>query len=74
MKRLDINSLRKSVTLYIALTMLLFMLFAVFAAAFMQHTRQKQNENEYKEKVDATIKYIVDDYLRDYRYRLRGIV
>ena len=74
MKRLDTNALRKSVILYIALTMIIFMVFAISTAALMQQKRQKQNENEYKEKVDATINYIIDDYLRDYRYRLRGIV
>ncbi len=74
MKQLDINPLRKSVTVYIALTLIVFMLVAAAAAALIQHDRQKQKENEYKEQVDHVIQHTITSFLKGYSYRVRKIV
>ena len=74
MRRLDIEKLRKNVTIYIALAMISFSLIIITATSFMQNSRVNEKQREYQEQINLSIKYVVNHYIRDYEHLINRLI
>jgi len=74
MRRLNIEKLRKNVTIYIALAMLSLSLIIITATSFMQNSRANEKQREYQEQINLSIKYVVSRYIRDYEHLINRLI
>ena len=74
MQNLKVSSLKRNVTISIAVTMLLVTLLIIISTSFVQNHRAKIQEHEYSKQVELGIQYVVKHNIKDYIYRVRRMV
>ena len=74
MKKLDINTLRKKVTLYIAMAMFLLGAMIIIMSTTIQKYRVNMQEQSYAKQIDLGVEHVVKHYIRDYSYRTKRML
>ena len=74
MKKLDIKSLKKSLTFYIAMAMLFLTVITVVFTAYIEKYRVNVEEKNYIKQIDLGIEHVIKHYIRDYGYRVRRMI
>jgi len=74
MKFLGTKQLKKSVTIYIVVSMLILMVVSILATSIIQQNRQEKQEKEYSNNIHNGIEHVIKHYFKDYSFRVRRIV
>ena len=74
MKILEINRLRKSVVVYIVVTMLLLSIVAISSVLINAQQVQEKKKNIYSKQINSSMKHVVKHLVQDYTYRIRAIL
>lgn len=74
MKKLDTRSLRRTVTFFIALAMIILAIAAMGTTALIQKKRQNQMQEEYAKLVQNGVNYVIDSFTKQYTYYIEHIV
>ena len=74
MKKLETNALKKSVTLYVVISMLILMFTSITITAFIQDNGEEIREKEYSKQVTNGIEHVIKHYFNNYTYRVKRLV
>jgi len=73
-KIFDIKSLKSSVTLYIAIAMLLLTTTAILSTLYVQNHHAKIEEKKYNNHIRIGIEHIIKHYIGNYAYKVRRML
>jgi len=74
LKKLETIHLTKRLTIYIASAIILLLVITISSLTYINHSDQEKREREYNSRVDSSMHYVIEHFVKDYGFRVNRMV